>query len=109
MCDAAGVAPGDLRAWLGPCIGLLAFEVGADVLEAFPDDARHVVKAPRPDGAMRWRADLPAIVRDRLARVGVAEVDGGTWCTFADAARFYSFRRDGKTGRHAAAVWIRAR
>jgi YfiH family protein len=132
MCEASGAAASDLVAWMGPCIGPDAFEVGADVLDAFGDDtlsfrdAPRAVSAARPpegadsplggqqakrawelDNAMRWRADLPAIVRRRLERLGVATIDGGTWCTVSEPLRFYSFRRDRQTGRHAAAVWIR--
>jgi copper oxidase (laccase) domain-containing protein len=62
---------------------------------------------PRADGAPRWRADLPALARDRLQRLGVQRISGGNWCTVADASRFFSFRRDGVTGRMAAAVCIR--
>lgn len=107
MCEASGVAASDLVAWMGPCIGPDAFEVGAEVLDAFGDDAKSFRDAPRPDGAMRWRADLPAIVRRRLEGLGVAAIHGGTWCTVSDPLRFYSYRRDRETGRHAAAVWIR--
>ncbi len=107
MCEAGGVPASDLVAWMGPCIGPDAFEVGADVLDAFTDDARCFREAPRADGAMRWRADLPTIVRRRLERLGVGAITGGAWCTVADPLRFYSFRRDGRTGRHASAVWIR--
>lgn len=105
MCEAASLGAGDLCAWLGPCIGPAAFEVGADVVEAFAEDVSCMVPAPRPDGTMRWRADLPAIARRRLQRLGLHAVEGGTWCTVNDAARFFSFRRDKTTGRHAAAVW----
>ncbi|MBN8508141.1 MAG: laccase domain-containing protein, partial [Burkholderiales bacterium] len=58
------------------------------------------------DGSARWLADLPRLARDRLARAGVVRIDGGVWCTVEDDSRFYSFRRDRVTGRHAAAVWI---
>jgi polyphenol oxidase len=104
MCEAAGVEPSRIVAWLGPCIGARHFEVGADVLEAFADHPGHLVPAPRLDGTMRWRADLVAIARDKLRGLGVGWVGGGTWCTVTEARRFYSFRRDRQTGRHAAAV-----
>ncbi len=106
LCEAAACAPGDLLAWLGPCIGPRQFEVGADVLEAFAGGA-HFVPRPRPDGAMRWLADLPRLARDRLRAVGIDQVSGGGWCTVEDASRFFSFRRDGVSGRMAAAVWLR--
>lgn len=107
LCEAAGAAPADLLAWLGPCIGPRAFEVGADVLAAFPLDRGRFADRPRPDGAPRWLADLPGLARDRLARAGVSRVTGGTWCTVEDPSRFFSFRRDRVTGRLAAAVCLR--
>jgi YfiH family protein len=112
MCAAVGAEPGQLLAWLGPCIGPRQFEVGADVLAAFgadpavPDPARFVPR-PRPDGAPRWLAHLPQLARDRLRAAGVTEVSGGTWCTVADASRFFSFRRDRITGRLAAGIALR--
>lgn len=112
VCEAASCAAADLDVWLGPCIGPREFEVGADVLRAFDAepverDQPHFAWKPRADGAPRWRADLPALARERLHRLGVRRVSGGTWCTVEDASRFFSFRRDGVTGRMAAAVWIR--
>ncbi len=113
VCDAASCEPHELVAWLGPCIGPDAFEVGADVLMAFgvepPAASRERFRyQPRADGDPRWRADLAGLARDRLAALGVRRVSGGTWCTVQDRSRFFSFRRDGVTGRMAAAVWIRA-
>jgi len=106
LSEAAACAPADLRAWLGPCIGPRQFEVGADVVDAFGGGARFVPRA-RPDGQPRWLADLPGLARDRLQALGVGRVSGGTWCTVEDRSRFFSFRRDGITGRMAAAVWLR--
>ncbi|HEU5297207.1 MAG TPA: peptidoglycan editing factor PgeF [Burkholderiaceae bacterium] len=111
VCSAAACAPHELAAWLGPCIGRDAFEVGADVLVAFgiapaAGDRPRFRYAPRADGDARWRADLAGLARDRLAALGVTRVSGGTWCTVQDRSRFFSFRRDGVTGRMAAAVWI---
>ena len=115
LCEAAGCAPHDLLAWLGPCIGPDAFEVGADVLQAFGADPRALAPAdaalfrfsPRPDGSPRWRADLPGLARRRLAALGLGQVHGGTWCTVAEGSRFFSFRRQPRTGRMAAAIAIR--
>ncbi len=110
--DGAGVAPGALQAWLGPCIGPAAFEVGAEVLAGFGRSAEPVDQpgfrwSPRADGSARWRADLAALARERLAAVGVAAVATHGGCTVGDASDFFSFRRDGVTGRMAAAVWRR--
>lgn len=107
LCEARGVAPAALSAWLGPCIGPDAFEVGADVRDAFAEDAALLRYAPRPDGDPRWRADLAGLARARLSRLGVGRVDGGTSCTVNDPSRFFSYRRDGVSGRFAAAVWPR--
>ncbi len=112
LCEATGCAPADLCVWLGPCIGSREFEVGADVLTAFgaeplPRDQTYFAWRPRADGAARWRADLPGLARARLRALGVQQVSGGEGCTVEDASRFFSFRRDGTTGRMAAAVWIR--
>jgi YfiH family protein len=109
VCAGIGCDAQDLLAWLGPCIGPRRFEVGADVLAAFADSPQHFVSRPRPDGAARWLADLPALARARLRRAGVERVAGGGWCTVEDASRFFSFRRDGVTGRMAAAVACRPR
>ncbi len=106
VAAAARCLPRELHAWLGPCIGPGQFEVGADVFEAFGGGAAFVPRQ-HPDGRPRWLADLPALARARLARIGVTRVSGGPWCTVEDVARFYSFRRDGVTGRMAAAIWLR--
>ena len=107
LSEGSGCAPADVFAWLGPCIGPRSFEVGADVLAAFPGREGRFVSRPRPDGAPRWLADLPGLARDRLRAAGVRHVGGGTWCTVEDRSRFFSYRRDGVTGRLAAAVWLR--
>lgn len=111
LCEAAGCAPEEVVAWLGPCIGPRQFEVGADVLQAFGrlpgrGDARFVARTGT-DGTRRWLADLPQLARDRLGQAGVRQISGGAWCTVEDESRFFSFRRDGVTGRMAAAVCIR--
>jgi YfiH family protein len=98
-----------LRAWLGPCIGPEAFEVGEDVLEAFgqaPDrPGRHFRERPRLDGTPRWLGDLQGLARDRLHRLGVEGVFAEAACTVGDPLRFFSFRRDGAaSGRMAAFV-----
>lgn len=112
LCHATQCAPQDLHAWMGACIGPSAFEVGPDVLQAFgadlsqPDPQRFCPQTSA-DGAVRWLANLPLLARDRLRAVGVGQVSGNDACTFCDAARFFSFRRDRITGRMAAAVWLR--
>jgi len=110
VCEAAGCEARELTAWLGACIGPGAFEVGADVLDAFGTDPTVAATDPSrrfvAHTARKWLADLAGLSRDRLAGAGVERVDGGGWCTVSDPSRFFSFRRDGITGRMAAAVWI---
>ena len=112
LWTAARCEPAQVSVWLGPCIGPRRFEVGVDVLQAFgqaPDaaDPQRFVASPPLDGAPRWLANLPQLARDRLARAGVHRISGGAWCTVEDRSRFFSYRRDGVSGRLAAAIWIR--
>lgn len=110
LCAATGCGPDQLQAWLGPCIGPEAFEVSATVLEGFgvAPDQPHAAFKPQGlrDGAQRWLADLPALGRSRLNQLGVQQVAGGRWCTVSEPSRFFSFRRDGVTGRQAAGIWL---
>jgi YfiH family protein len=97
--------PAQLVAWLGPAAGPQAYEIGAEVREAFvatdPGAAAAFV-ATRPD---HWRVDLYALARRRLAAAGVAAVYGGNRCTISEPASFFSHRRDGRSGRLATLVW----
>lgn len=104
-------SPPQWLAWLGPAIGPDAFEVGAEVRSAFLDQALPherdaVEQAFRPGAAGKYLADLYALARTRLARAGCIDVYGGDACTVSDAQRFYSYRRDGVTGRMASLVWL---
>ena len=104
---AAGTAPGELMAWLGPAIATERYEVGPDVRDALLAGDPDAVDAFRPSGPPgRWRADLERVVRRRLARCGVGSVHGGGTCTASDPGRFFSHRRDGVTGRMATLVWL---
>lgn len=103
---ALGCDPARLVAWLGPAIGPRAFEVGEEVRAAFTDRDAAAAALFHPCRAGRWLADLPALARRRLMACGVASVHGGGTCTVSDAARFYSYRRDGVTGRMAALAWL---
>lgn len=102
------VEPSGLMAWLGPAIGPTAFEVGQDVLDAF---VRHDASAQqaftvRSDVAGKYFADIYLLARQRLNAAGVSQIYGGDFCTVSDASRFFSYRRDGKTGRMAGLIWI---
>ncbi|MGY0195117.1 peptidoglycan editing factor PgeF [Leptothrix sp. BB-4] len=108
-----GVPPDRIEAWLGPCIGPDAFEVGEDVLRAFGGSADEPGRFFRPRGGHpgKWWADLAGLARVRLAAAGVTAIggnDGSTgWCTVGDPSRYFSFRRDRRTGRMAGFVWLR--
>ena len=99
--------PSNILAWLGPAIGPLAFEVGNEVFKAFTADAPQDAYAFKPaaNGSSKRLADIYELARLRLQRAGVAEIFGGQFCTVSDADRFFSYRRDGKTGRMAAVIW----
>jgi len=100
--------PARLLAWLGPAAGPQAYEIGEDVHEAF------LAQDPAAEGAFaatrpgHWRVDLYALARQRLAGAGgvPAAVHGGGLCTISDAARFFSHRRDRRSGRIATLAWI---
>lgn len=96
----------ELLVWLGPAIGPQSFEVGEEVRTAFMAEDAAAAAAFRPAPGGRWLADLYALARLRLARCGITAVYGGGLCTFSDAARFYSYRRDGVTGRMASLIWL---
>lgn len=104
--SALGVQPGELLAWLGPAIGPRHFEVGPEVREAFlAADAAAAGAFVRNEGG-RYMADLPALARRRLNAAGLTQIYSVGDCTHADAARFFSHRRDGTTGRQATLIWL---
>lgn len=113
LCRAAGCAPGEVRAWLGACIGPEAFEVGPEVVTAFGREAIAQDQPGflyRPNPEPRWRADLPLLARERLAAAGVTQISGGGWCTLTDDSRFFSFRGEAlgrPRGRMAACIALR--
>lgn len=100
-----GDSRAELIAYLGPAIGADAFEVGVDVLDAMCATLPRARAAFRPLGGEKYLADLFALARQALAQAGVDAMYGGTHSTYADPQRFYSFRRDRVTGRHAALIW----
>jgi purine-nucleoside/S-methyl-5'-thioadenosine phosphorylase / adenosine deaminase len=104
---AMGVAPNRVLAWLGPAIEQDAFEVGAEVREQFLARSVDNERAFRPNERGRWQADLYDLARRELARLGVTQVFGGGFRCYGDRDRFFSYRRDGTTGRMATLVWMK--
>ena len=102
---AMGVPPGSLMAWLGPAIGPKHFEVGSEVRDAFLEADPQAGEAFEPNVRGRFMADLNVLARRRLQGLGVSRISGGGECTFTQADRYYSHRRDGITGRQATLIW----
>lgn len=98
----------NLLVWIGPCIRQPHFEVGQDVFDCFvgkvPESA--VFFEAQPGLAGKYLADLPGLLKSELVRLGVQQISDSGWCSYADEARFYSYRRDGQTGRMASLIWL---
>lgn len=115
MCTQGGVAPRNLRVWLGPCIGPHVFEVGDDVRDAFvlnfegAHQKCHAYFKPHATHAGKWLADLAGLARLRLQAHGVTLISGNDsspmWCTVTQSSKLFSYRRDGVTGRFAVCIW----
>ena len=99
--------PAELIAWLGPAISRAAYEVGDDVRDAFVVEDEAAAACFEPNDRRRWQADLYALARLKLAVAGVTQVFGGGFCTFTDSDRFFSYRRDGQTGRMISYIYRR--
>jgi polyphenol oxidase len=96
-----------VKVWLGAGIGAQAFEVGAEVRSQFVTQSSVYAAAFRPaDRPQHWHADLAELARLRLQMCGVSEISGGNFCTYSESDRFYSYRRDAKTGRMASLIWF---
>lgn len=114
FCRGAGHKPAleaqEIMAWLGPCIGATAFEVGTEVREAFVAHHQADEAQFRPCGAGKWLADLQGLACQRLSALGVTHIygnDGGSdWCTVSQPSRFFSHRRDRVSGRMVACIWL---
>jgi hypothetical protein len=98
--------PAEIVAWLGPAIGAASYEVGAEVRDAYVARAARAAEAFTPNARGRWQADLYALARASLAQIGVGAVHGGGFCTYREADRFFSHRREAPCGRFATLVWI---
>lgn len=122
LLSASRCRPEDLLVWLGPAIGPGMFEVGDEVRQAFldkerqqsPEKSQKTAKCFIPSPSLqtelssqkKWLADIYQLARIRLSQVGVENFSGGTYCTYKQSEQFYSYRRDGKTGRMASLIWI---
>jgi copper oxidase (laccase) domain-containing protein len=96
----------ELLAWLGPAIGPVSFEVGPEVRAAFVQHDMQAAQAFRAAREGKYLVDIYQLARQRLQRLGVAAVYGGGFCTVTERERFFSYRRDGVTGRMAALIWL---
>ncbi|MFT6914124.1 MAG: YfiH family protein [Motiliproteus sp.] len=107
--EAMEVPAAELLCWLGPAIGPQAFEVGDEVRQQFCRQYPEAEAAFVPQDRLRnsWLADIYQLARLRLARAGVTTIYGAKACTYTDRERFFSYRRDGQTGRMASLIWIK--
>jgi polyphenol oxidase len=104
-----GAGAEQIHAWLGPAIGPEHFEVGEEVRAAFcTQDARASAAFTR-NARARWQCDLYQIATQRLQSLGIGSIHGRRRCTYRESGRFFSYRRDGRTGRMAALIWIEPR
>lgn len=102
-----GPRPNDILCWLGPAIGPDAFEVGPEVRERFLEQGGESTDAAfLPSRSGKWLADLYALARERLNGCGIDSIWGGGLCTYSSPEQFFSYRRDGVTGRMASLIWI---
>ena len=99
-------APGELLAWIGPHIRQEHYEVGIDVVDACSPIWAETHSAVTPSRANRWRLDLAQLVRTELLNLGVTAISDCRQCTYANRELFYSYRRDGVTGRMASMIWM---
>ena len=98
--------PNDIMVWLGPAISQAAFEVGDEVRQAFIAKLPQAEQAFKPSRPQHWFADLYLLAQQRLQAQGTTQISGGQYCTYTDSKRFFSYRRDGETGRIASLIWL---
>ena len=105
--NAMQVPSHEIMAWLGPAIGPDAFEVGGEVRTAFLADDKAAERAFRPStNSEKWLADLYLLAKQRLGNCGITHIYGGDRCTFTEKETFFSYRRDGNSGRMASLIWL---
>lgn len=104
---AAMVEPGErLMAWLGPAIGPQAFEVGGEVRQIFVAHDPRATDAFVATGGGKWLCDIYRLARQRLHALGIRRIASADSCTMGDAENYFSYRRDGATGRMASLIWL---
>ena len=104
--DGFDCPPRDILAWLGPAIGPSAFEVGSEVRQVFLQQDGRASRAFVANRRDHWLADIYLLARLKLMSKGVRQISGGDYCTYSDSRRFFSYRRDGQTGRMASLIWL---
>ncbi len=104
--DAMDVPTGSIMVWLGPAIGPSAFEVGDDVFDEFTRHDAAAADAFTAKANGKWLGNMYQLARQRLNQRGITQIYGGTECTFSDSERYFSYRRDGVTGRMASLIWL---
>ena len=107
--QALGVSPPTLLAWLGPAIGPRHFEIGPEVRDELLKGDAGAETAFTVNARGRFMADLGALARRRLARLGIERIYGGGECTYSQSLRYFSHRRDGRCGRQASLIWLQER
>jgi hypothetical protein len=106
---AMAVSPQNLMAWLGPAISQPAFEVGIEVRDTFVSADKAAAAAFIPGLKSKYLADIYALARLRLQALGITRIYGGDRCTYREAGQFFSYRRDGATGRQGTFIWLESR
>ncbi len=104
--EQAGLIPDDTLVWLGPGIGAAVYEVGEEVKQVFVQQPMHNESAFVPNGPGKVLMDMYALARQRLNMMGIRSIYGGEHCSYRQPEQFYSYRRDGQTGRMASLIWI---
>lgn len=104
--QAMNAVPQNIMAWLGPAISQNAFEVGDEVRATFVKHDPQAASAFIPGQSGKWFADINALARLRLNTLGITQIYGGDYCTYREREKFFSYRRDGMTGRMGTFIWL---